>query len=593
MEKTWVEYPFGNNPLEHNLNKERFVPYFSSKIPASPVMAELYWDAHDDLVDPNRYDMGTEAHPGVYSLSFLGHQDFQIEVNKTKFADILEEDGFKFSNGSSVYLDSDAKFYTGGYTGQNDGNPHFPSRHLQFHLHPKWQQKYPRQGPLRDADADEFKKSLQNICKMLDVQINQKYYIDMFTDTSNPFTTSNSNQRPVASGRQKQIRPEWSYAQKRQYTDSDGNVVTVPEWNETTRWNPNQRHGNLGVKDFKNEFFWATTNRPAELFNYTYAWNTDADFRRLRSYAERVLLGNRLYQPDHSFMEQSGIDTKWFGLWRAPDWKTGKEYVAGTRDLTVESPPLHFLGYLPPVETVDGRSSTWNHPMATSLITRYPDYKEYQTYASQARRMNGAVWREWEAYMPKAGYTPSPNVKYFYSDKDDGSLTIEFDLEKYFDDQSAYSWEVKTPWSRNCEKDADANESDEWVQKHCGKYFYGNFEFYNPKKLIPLSFSALDMRPDLLSHGLVPGTKGLENSGFPKGRKHQIYYYPRWIRDPLPFAPEQSLYNERSREIFPGASLYLGEKGKLRAHHGDQQSPYALDQMVPGTYSYPDPFRFP
>jgi hypothetical protein len=38
------------------------------------------------------------------------------------------------------------------------------------------------------------------------------------------------------------------------------------------------------------------------MFNYTFAWNNDADFRRHRSFAERVLLGNRLYQPDHSFM---------------------------------------------------------------------------------------------------------------------------------------------------------------------------------------------------------------------------------------------------------------------------------------------------
>ena len=196
--------------------------------------------------------------------------------------------------------------------------------------------------------------------------------------------------------------------------------------------------------------------------------------------------------------------------------------------------------------------------------------------------------------MPKAGYTPSPNVRYFFNEtKDDGTLTIEFDLAKYFSPDSAYSWEVKTPWSKNCEKDANANETAEWVSNHCGNETWGSFEYYNPKKLIPLSFSALDMRPDLLTHGLVPGTDGVKNSGFPKGRKHQLFYYPRWIRDPLPFAPEQSLYNERSRELFPGASLYLGAKGKLRAHHGTTQSKYALDQMVPGNFTYPDPFRFP
>ena len=58
-----------------------------------------------------RYDMGTEAHPGVYSLSFLGHQDFQIEVNKTKFGDILKGSNYQMDGDSNVYLDSDAKFY--------------------------------------------------------------------------------------------------------------------------------------------------------------------------------------------------------------------------------------------------------------------------------------------------------------------------------------------------------------------------------------------------------------------------------------------------------------------------------------------------
>ena len=172
-----------------------------------------------------------------------------------------------------------------------------------------------------------------------------------------------------------------------------------------------------------------------------------------RSFAERVSVGNRMYQPDHSFMEQSGIDTKWFGLWRAPDWKTGKTYVAGTRDFTVESPPLNFLGYLPSVEQPGTqRSSTWNHPLATSLITRYPDYKEYQTYAAQARRMNGAVWREWEAYMPRPGYTPSPEIFYKYETENNGTLVIKYDVSKYFKDGINYNWEVKKGWSKNCEK---------------------------------------------------------------------------------------------------------------------------------------------
>ena len=46
---------------------------------------------------------------------------------------------------------------------------------------------------------------------------------------------------------------------------------------------------NLNAQDFGNEFFWATTNRPAELFNYTFAWNHDKDFRDKR-YAETTLL---------------------------------------------------------------------------------------------------------------------------------------------------------------------------------------------------------------------------------------------------------------------------------------------------------------
>ena len=40
---------FGNKPFETNRLKERFVNYYSNKMPGSPVMSELYWDAHDDL----------------------------------------------------------------------------------------------------------------------------------------------------------------------------------------------------------------------------------------------------------------------------------------------------------------------------------------------------------------------------------------------------------------------------------------------------------------------------------------------------------------------------------------------------------------
>ena len=64
MSKKWVKIDFENEPNDINLSKERFVPYFSDKVPGSPIMTELYWDMHDDLIDPNRYDMGTEAHPG-------------------------------------------------------------------------------------------------------------------------------------------------------------------------------------------------------------------------------------------------------------------------------------------------------------------------------------------------------------------------------------------------------------------------------------------------------------------------------------------------------------------------------------------------
>ena len=92
--------------------------------------------------------------------------------------------------------------------------------------------------------------------------------------------------RDHVEGEKKQFVPEWSYASDRYYTNSDGERVKANEWNRTT-WNPNQRVMNLNAQDFGNEFFWATTNRPAELFNYTFAWNHDKDFRdkRLVSFA--------------------------------------------------------------------------------------------------------------------------------------------------------------------------------------------------------------------------------------------------------------------------------------------------------------------
>lgn len=87
--------------------------------------------------------------------------------------------------------------------------------------------------------------------------------------------------RDHVEGEKKQFVPEWSYASDRYYTNSDGERVKAEEWDRTT-WNPNQRVMNLNAQDFGNEFFWATTNRPAELFNYTFAWNHDKDFRDKR-----------------------------------------------------------------------------------------------------------------------------------------------------------------------------------------------------------------------------------------------------------------------------------------------------------------------
>ena len=76
-----------------------------------------------------------------------------------------------------------------------------------------------------------------------------------------------------------------------------------------------------------------------------------------------------------------------------------------TRDFTVESTALNLLGYLPGCERVGSqRSSTWNHPLATSPLTRYHDYKECQTYAVQA----------YVAYLPRAGYTLSQEIFYKY-----------------------------------------------------------------------------------------------------------------------------------------------------------------------------------
>ena len=78
----------------------------------------------------------------------------------------------------NVYLDTDAKFFTGGYAAKTDDAAIFPSKHLQYHLHPKWMQKYPREGPLRDVENSQPQRDLQNYCKQLDVTINQKWYLN-------------------------------------------------------------------------------------------------------------------------------------------------------------------------------------------------------------------------------------------------------------------------------------------------------------------------------------------------------------------------------------------------------------------------------
>ena len=53
--------------------------------------------------------------------------------------------------------------------------------------------------------------------------------------------------------------------------------------------------------------------------------------------------------------------------------------------------------------------------------------------------------------------------------------------------------------------------TDEWVAEHCNET-YDQFDYYNPMTLTPLSYAALDMRPDLLPHGLVPGTEGVQDA---------------------------------------------------------------------------------
>ena len=68
---------------------------------------------------------------------------------------------------------------------KTDDTPYFPSKHLQYHLHPKWMQEYPRQGPLRDVKNNGEQLKLQNYCKQLDVAINQKWYLKNLLEDEN------------------------------------------------------------------------------------------------------------------------------------------------------------------------------------------------------------------------------------------------------------------------------------------------------------------------------------------------------------------------------------------------------------------------
>ena len=68
--------------------------------------------------------------------------------------------------------------------------------------------------------------------------------------------------------------------------------------------------------------------------------------------------------------------------------------------------------------------------------------------------------------------------------------------------------------------------TEEWITDHCEEtYQYDQFDYYNPNTLTPLSYAALDMRPDLLPHGIVPGTDGVHDSWFPYGRKYHVMFY--------------------------------------------------------------------
>ena len=55
-------------------------------------------------------------------------------------------------------------------------------------------QEYPRQGPLRDVQGSSFQQELQNYCKQLDVEINQKWYLkNLLGDENKVSAFSNCN----------------------------------------------------------------------------------------------------------------------------------------------------------------------------------------------------------------------------------------------------------------------------------------------------------------------------------------------------------------------------------------------------------------
>ena len=50
-----------------------------------------------------------------------------------------------------------------------------------------------------------------------------------------------------------------------------------------------------------------------------------------------------------------------------------------------------------------------------------------------------------------------------------------------------------------------------------------------------------------MDHDLVPRTEGVHDSWFPYGKIYHVIFYPRYIRDPISFVPDGTLYQERTR----------------------------------------------